>query len=402
MMTYRCTGQLSEYTKCTYRNDNPDREKFVIPKDMKENSYLKKLKVNVTNVNSYIFYLFRSWGRVGTVIGGTRTESFRDEGIFKAYFRLFLEKSGNEWKQKHRFKKLPGRMDLVETDFSELVCVTQFISKYVSTKKLFICSSKINFYFVFSFYVDNKRMLKILAEKADADKILDATNRFYTLIPHSFGMAKPTLLNSTAIIKEKCDMLGSLLEIQIAYEVIKQEEDEDDATRDPVDIHYEKLKSGQAVCGKYSWRNTHLVQIGTDILGRGFAKKFKADIGNRRLLWHGSGTANYGGILSQGLRIAPPEAPVTGYMFGKGVYFADMASKSANYCRVFDDNADGLMLLCDVALGKVKEEINAVDHSLKTIKGYNSVQGMSCFVFSYNIILRLCESLPFRFGRNGT
>jgi poly [ADP-ribose] polymerase len=33
----------------------------------------------------------------------------------------------------------------------------------------------------------------------------------------------------------------------------------------------------------------------------------------------------------QGLRIAPPEAPVTGYMFGKGVYFADSSSKSANY-----------------------------------------------------------------------
>jgi hypothetical protein len=37
------------------------------------------------------------------------------------------------------------------------------------------------------------------------------------------------------------------------------------------------------------------------------------------------------GILSQGLRIAPPEAPSTGYMFGKGVYFADTFDKSANY-----------------------------------------------------------------------
>ena len=27
---------------------------------------------------------------------------------------------------------------------------------------------------------------------------------------------------------------------------------------------------------------------------------------------------NYVGILSEGLRIAPPSAPVTGYMFGKG------------------------------------------------------------------------------------
>jgi hypothetical protein len=29
-------------------------------------------------------------------------------------------------------------------------------------------------------------------------------------------------------------------------------------------------------------------------------------------------------------RIAPPEAPVSGYRFGKGCYFADMSSKSLN------------------------------------------------------------------------
>ena len=34
----------------------------------------------------------------------------------------------------------------------------------------------------------------------------------------------------------------------------------------------------------------------------------------RQLLWHGSRLSNWVGILSQGLRIAPPEAPVTGYM----------------------------------------------------------------------------------------
>lgn len=55
------------------------------------------------------------------------------------------------------------------------------------------------------------------------------------------------------------------------------------------------------------------------------------DIGNRRLLYHGSSLFNFIGILSQGLRIAPPEAPTTGYMFGKGVYFADMFGKSYGY-----------------------------------------------------------------------
>ena len=46
--------------------------------------------------------------------------------------------------------------------------------------------------------------------------------------------------------------------------------------------------------------------------------KHSERIGNKQLLWHGSRLSNFTGILSQGLRIAPPEAPVTGYMFGKG------------------------------------------------------------------------------------
>lgn len=98
---------------------------------------------------------------------------------------------------------------------------------------------------------------------------------------------------------------------------------------------------------------------------------------NRKLLWHGSRLTNFAGIISQvcfvinnsnnlkildyfvlfynlqGLRIAPPEAPATGYMFGKGIYFADMVSKSANYCCTSPNNPIGLMLLCEVALGNM-------------------------------------------------
>ena len=43
----------------------------------------------------------------------------------------------------------------------------------------------------------------------------------------------------------------------------------------------------------------------------------------------------------------------TGYMFGKGVYFADMVSKSANYCRTSKSDPLGIMLLCEVALGNM-------------------------------------------------
>ena len=79
---------------------------------------------------------------------------------------------------------------------------------------------------------------------------------------------------------------------------------------------------------------------------------------NRYLLWHGSRATNFAGILSQGLRIAPPEAPSTGYMFGKGVYFADMVSKSmsSGSCAASRLNPAGLLLLCEVALGNMYVE----------------------------------------------
>ena len=40
----------------------------------------------------------------------------------------------------------------------------------------------------------------------------------------------------------------------------------------------------------------------------------------------------------------------TGYMFGKGVYFADMSSKSANYCFTTRSKPTGLVVLADVSV----------------------------------------------------
>ena len=52
-------------------------------------------------------------------------------------------------------------------------------------------------------------------------------------------------------------------------------------------------------------------------------------------------------------------------MFGKvninfiqGVYFADMVSKSANYCGTSKLNDVGMLLLCDVALGDMNDKFS--------------------------------------------
>jgi len=88
------------------------------------------------------------------------------------------------------------------------------------------------------------------------------------------------------------------------------------------------------------------------------------------LLWHGSPIMNFCGIISQGLRIAPAEAPMSGYMFGKGVYFADCFAKSHGYCRGGD-----LLFLCEVIVGDPCE-LESSEYMEKPKQGYNSTKGV--------------------------
>jgi len=92
---------------------------------------------------------------------------------------------------------------------------------------------------------------------------------------------------------------------------------------------------------------------------------------NHLLLFHGTKLQNFISILYQGLKIAPPEAPTTGWAYGKGIYFADTFGKSSGYCT----GTTKLMLMCEVALGKIKELYRA-EYMESPPAGFNSVKGM--------------------------
>src|SRR5262249_14841750 len=98
--------------------------------------------------------------------------------------------------------------------------------------------------------------------------------------------------------------------------------------------------------------------------------------GNVQELFHGTKNCNMIGILSRGLLIAPKNVPVTGYMFGKGVYFADQSSKSAQYSLMWANNQKpfGYLFLADVALGRIKKE-TAPQYREEVPDGFDSVQG---------------------------
>ncbi|KAI9345692.1 ankyrin repeat-containing domain protein [Obelidium mucronatum] len=112
----------------------------------------------------------------------------------------------------------------------------------------------------------------------------------------------------------------------------------------------------------------------------GEAEAFEGHHGNKKLLFHGSKMSNMLGILKHGLQVAPVEAPVSGYMFGKGIYFADVFAKSWGYVHdhigTDDTRAYGCMFICEVALGET-HDLEESDSTLETAKpGTSSTKGL--------------------------
>lgn len=367
-----------------------------------KNSYYKMQILESDKGHKYWF--FRGWGRIGTTIGGSTTEEFGDvESAIEQLMFHYHDKTGNVWNKK--FKKIAGKMVPADIDYGEdepdiKLSENSSIKSKLDTPVQDIIKLIFNVEnmkkAMMEFELDTEKMplgklskkqlqaaLSVLGELSvlvtqggSNSQFIDATNRFFTFVPHSFGTKMPPILDSIEVIKTKVEMLESLMEIEVAYSMLNSGESD---KVNPIDTHYEQLKTSMEtikheseefkILQKYV-ENTHAATHNSydleivdafKISRTGEERRYKPfkKLNNRKLLWHGSRVTNYAGILSHGLKIAPPEAPVTGYMFGKGIYFADMVSKSANYCCTSKSSNTGLVLLCEVALGEMEEYTNA-------------------------------------------
>ncbi|KAI0111590.1 PARP-domain-containing protein [Daldinia grandis] len=207
------------------------------------------------------------------------------------------------------------------------------------------------------------------------------SNLYFTLIPHAFGRNKPPVIRDSILLKREIELLESLSDMKDASLLMKNEQKEE---INELDQQFRGLGMDEmAPLDRESPEFTQLVDYLMDTRGvthsanyqvsqifrverRGEKDRLEAvheTYQDRRLLWHGSRCTNFGGILSQGLRIAPPEAPATGYMFGKGIYLADMSSKSANYCHPSSSNGHALLLLCEAELGNPMQILTDASYS---------------------------------------
>ncbi|XP_012082790.1 poly [ADP-ribose] polymerase 2 isoform X2 [Jatropha curcas] len=369
------------------------------------------------------FMVYNRWGRVG-VRGQDKTfgpYTSRDTALYE-FEQKFYAKTKNNWSERKEFKCHPKCYTWLEMDYSEKgkepvvkegfdsssamqpreTKLEQRIAKFISL----ICNvsmmrkqmmeigynadklplGKLSKSTILKGYEVLKRIANVIGT-ANKPQLEQLSGEFYTVIPHDFGFKKMRdfVIDTPQKLKHKLEMVEALGEIEVATKLL---EDEPGMQEDHLYCHYNRLHCELIPLEIATYmQNTHakthsqytvdIVQI-FEIFREGEAQRFKkfSTVKNRMLLWHGSRLTNWAGILSQGLRIAPPEAPVTGYMFGKGVYFADMFSKSANYCYATAAASAGVLLLCEVALGDMAEQLYANYDADKLPQGKLSTKGV--------------------------
>ncbi|KAJ3348914.1 Poly [ADP-ribose] polymerase 2 [Entophlyctis luteolus] len=373
------------------------------------------------------------YARVGN-IGQTQQPEFSDpQSAISAFEHKFKDKTKNRWEDRANFVKYPGKYHYLERDYQEDDETAKDPTPSASSENEPVKTppSKLDpsvqdlVKLIFDLNLMEKEMVEIgydakkmplgkLTKKTielgylELKKISEELSRpggprstvlkelsgdFYTVIPHNFGRNVPQVINSVQLLNQKLKMVEALGDIQITTTLLKQKVDSE---TNPIDSKFNSLNIGMKPVDKKSdtfklvetyTANTHgqthnhyklKVEDVFELEKEDSYEKKGTKLHNKKLLWHGSRITNFVGILSQGLRIAPPEAPVTGYMFGKGVYFADMVSKSANYCFTTRSNPTGLLLLCEVALGDENALVNSDYHADESMKanGKHSTWGM--------------------------
>lgn len=156
---------------------------------------------------------------------------------------------------------------------------------------------------------------KVLNGKSKGD-LADLSAKFYTYIPHNFGMKHMSnfIIKSHESLKQKLDLIQNLIDIKIAHKIMNPKAakkaknaknpldekydalncnlvplDERTEERKMVEIYLENTKESRKM------QVIELFKVERD----GEDKRFNPNkLSNKKLLWHGSRFSNFGGILS--------------------------------------------------------------------------------------------------------
>lgn len=215
-----------------------------------------------------------------------------------------------------------------------------------------------------------------------ATALASLSTKFYSIIPHTPAAGEGVVIDAMQVLRERLAVVDALADVEVAQVGARLLRDagSDGAAvgADALEKCYRRLKCSLTPLARSSetWqlietyarpcsganagttteeagssgslriREIFAVERPTDLPR--FARHSKNT--NRALLWHGLPRSSAMGVLSQGLRPAPKEAPDRAYAFGKGIYFSDAAMWAARRCG--GGPGPVFLLLVEVALGR--------------------------------------------------
>ncbi|XP_055303145.1 poly [ADP-ribose] polymerase-like [Sitodiplosis mosellana] len=366
-----------------------------------KNTYCK-LQLHRVAYGTSQYSVDESMGRIGTSVGTNNRKHYTTLDLAKIEFnRIYFEKTGNEFGTTN-FVKKPGLYNHVLIDNESLEVKRSSLANGPATKLskplyelmelLYSDDHVFNSTLIeFCFDLDSMPLgklsktqiqaaMNILGELSSVQctenrqQIIALSNQFYSYFPHNFSHRRPPIIETCKMIEEKMNMLQHLLQKELRYQFLISESNQE---RNLLDLCYAQLEDSAEITmlnkssGMYTQICNYINNTQLHVNNQSYYDPGAFEVNevfevlrheelmryapyennfNRQLLFHGSPIQNFVGILTNGLKISPPEAMFCGSIFGRGIYFSDSVSKSAGYCRS-GSKGFGLVLLCEVAAG---------------------------------------------------
>lgn len=223
------------------------------------------------------------------------------------------------------------------------------------------------------------------------DTLTQLSGDFYTLIPHKFGRTKEAALSAVIDTADKINEKQDTL--QLMRDMLNVNGKSNVLLNPQVEQKYKALNCNIEAVSSAQFKEMKdyiekSVVRGSRVKVKNIWKiqrakeheSFAKDVGNNKLLFHGSAVKNWVGILSRGLLL--PKIVVTlgvhrtdaGWL-GNGIYFGDAACTAQNYAHP-GKRGTRFMTVANVALGKIKD-YRKITYGLKEPPaGYDSCHGV--------------------------
>ncbi len=217
-------------------------------------------------------------------------------------------------------------------DFVEYLigCSRKFVKNEVSIDYNCVSEKMIN---------EAQDIIASLVNETDLDRAIRNTERLFCVIPRKMKNVSDQLPKTIGEIENILPREQSLLDAIKSVKKTDLVEDEKKTILELNNLEVREISEEEEVNIK-----KHLTSESEGLFKRAFRvknkktdekfyqymKRHNMTDKNIHYYYHGSSDANYWGIISEGLSINP-KAPVTGKMFGYGIYFAPRARKSIGY-----------------------------------------------------------------------